>query len=119
MRSVSAAALGLGLLLAGCADEGLSSEDAATLARTRIAAAANVPADALQVDELFVGEREDDLHVCGTVEGGGIAPRRFIVANDPARVVMFERAGEIGQQGAYDFNLEWHLTCAPEAALPG
>lgn len=114
MKTIPAASA-FALLLAACGENGLSSEDASELARTRAAAALNVPAQSLQISELFVGEREDDLHVCGIIQGGGITPRRFIVANDPARMVMFERAAEVGQEGAYDFSLEWHLTCIDPA----
>lgn len=115
MRLSTAAAAALALSLAACAEDGLSSEDASELARERVAAATGVATEALQVSELFVGERDADLYVCGVVQGGRIAPRRFIAANDPQRIVMFERASEIGQQGAYDFSLEWSLTCGQGA----
>lgn len=121
MKAISAAAAAV-LALSACADGGMSSEDASELARTRIGQAANVPPDAVEVTDLFVGGREADLLVCGlaTVEpvpgAPGTLPMRFIVANDPARLVMLERAEEVGAAGGYDFAREWESYCVEDAA---
>lgn len=122
MKAVIAAAAALAL--SACTEGGMSSEDAAELARTRIAQAANVPPNAVQVTDLFVGEREADLMVCGlaTIHPGpgapAVLPMRFVVANDPARMVMLERAEEVGVPGGYDFAVEWESYCADDIARP-
>lgn len=109
------------LASAGCAEDGVSTDELRTAAEQRVREALQLKPGANLASSAYVGRPGEDIVLCGSVageraDGTAISPRRFVAATDPARWVRFERPGELGFSG-YDFEQVWahHCVAAQEA----
>ncbi len=108
--------------LSGCGDDGgLSTAELETAAKARVTQQLGLSDDAVLFTNTFVsqpetGQLEDELVLCGTVEGKradgtAIAPRRFIAATDPARWVRFDVSSQM-TEGPINMAADWATACA-------
>lgn len=115
-----AVAMSLALLVACSEGQELSTADVRRAAEERVRAALDLKEDATLFTNVFVGEPVGgDTILCGTVEGTRsdgtpISKRRFIVATDPAKWMVFEPAGGATSPSQPDKFLEWHTSCLGE-----
>lgn len=113
-------AISLALLVACSQDQGLSTAEVRRAAEERVRAALDLKQGATLFTNVFVGEPiGGDTILCGTVEGTRsdgtpISKRRFIVATDPAKWMVFEPAGGATSPSQPDKFLEWHTSCLGE-----
>lgn len=108
------------IMLAGCGDEGgLTTADVQSAAKERVREELGLTPQSVLFTETFVGQPiDDDVVICGTVEGKTadgrtITPRRFIAAADPARWVKFEPVTNPAIPSQPQMFVEWPGTCEP------
>lgn len=108
------------LLLAGCAQDGVSAAEARRIAEERVRQELGLTPEGAVFSNVFVGrEGEDRDHpvICGTVggtrhDGTRIGPRRFIMSMDEARTLAWERLGAATAVTPTDKFPEWAELCA-------
>jgi hypothetical protein len=117
----AAAFISAAALVSCSGGEGLSTAELQTAAKKRVARQLGLSDNAVLFTNTFVsqpdsGELEDELVLCGTVEGKRadgtqIAPRRFIAATDPARWVRFDAVDQM-TKGPINMAADWATACA-------
>jgi hypothetical protein len=111
------------LVVAACDSGGLSTDEMEAAAQERVRESLELTEESALFTNVFVGEPVDgDTVLCGTVKGTTadgmpITPRRFIAATDPARWIWFNPADGNILPSQPDKFIEWHTTCAGEAAV--
>lgn len=111
--------LAVGLVVSGCADGGMSTEEVRQAAIERAREELGVPtATPLEATVWTGGEHEGDVVVCGTVSdrsaGTTAVPQRFAASTDPFRWLVFERAHDPLIASGPDKFPEWVVLCGQE-----
>ena len=111
------------MFFVGCSDNGLSVAETETAAKARVTQMLGLEPDAALFTNVFVGRPEDgpledQVILCGTVEGTRangerIARRRFIAGTDPAQWVRFDRTDEMTDVPVR-MAADWPTACAGE-----
>ena len=114
---IATAPLMLGLAIAGCQDDGLSTAQVEEAAKERVRQKLGLNEETALFSTVWVGEsRDGEMVLCGRVAGApangpAIPAQRFIAALDPARWVLFEPASNVSlpaQKGSF---VEWETAC--------
>ena len=116
-----AAALSGAAMLAGCDRNDNSAAEVEKAAKEHVRQQLGLSKDAALFSNVFVGEPVDgETVICGTVsgtrtDGSALQPRRFAVAAENDKWLLFENAARQPLPSKPDKFVEWHTTCRGEA----
>ena len=106
--------------LAACETGGTSSAEAEQAAEQQVRERFGLGENAEMETNVFVGTpRDGETILCGTVRpaaGATFPPQRFIAETDPARFLVFEKAGSLAAPSQPGMFPEWEVHCSGETA---
>lgn len=109
------AALCCAATLAACDSDGTSTRDARQAAEQQVRERFGLAEGVEMETNVFVGTpRDGETILCGTVRpaaGANFPPQRFIAETDPARFLVFEKAGSLTPPSQPGMFPEWEIHC--------